>query len=184
MIKKILTILLLISIIGLCIFFRVQYDKASEQLNYAEKKIATVEKQLDESNKELNKSDEELKEYKNKLDIANKTIKDLKSDEYELIYMGEYKISYYCNEKYSHICGGGTGKTASGKPTEVGVTAAADWNVLPKGSKIYIQDIGFREVQDRGSAVNGNHIDVLVNTHDEANSNGLDHEGVWLLIKK
>ena len=184
MIKKILTILLLISIIGLCIFFRVQYDKASEQLNYAEKKIATIKKQLDESNKELNKSDEELKEYKNKLDIANKTIKDLKSDEYELIYMGEYKITHYCAGNYPHICGAGTGKTATGTKLTPGRTVAVDPNVIPYGSNIYIEGYGFRVAEDCGGAVKNNQIDVAVTTHDEASSLGVKSGGVWLLIKK
>lgn len=117
------------------------------------------------------------------LEEANTIIADLKSDEYKLVYMGGFKITYYCDERRDHICGG-NGVTASGKPTEVGVTAAADWSVLPRGSMVYIEGVGFREVQDVGGGVNGGHIDVLVQTHQEALSLGTDHEGVWLLIKK
>lgn len=117
------------------------------------------------------------------LETANTTIADLKSDEYELVYMGDFTITYYCDQRYSHICGG-NGVTASGKPTEVGVTAAADWGVLPNGSTIYIEGIGFREIQDVGGAVNGKHVDVLVATHSEALSIGTGYEGVWLLVKK
>lgn len=118
-----------------------------------------------------------------KLNSANQTITDLKNEEYELIYMGDFKISYYCNELYLHTCGG-TGTTASGKKTEVGVTAAADWSILPKGSMIYIENVGFREIQDKGGAVRGKHIDVLVDLHSTAQQHGVDNEGVWLLIKK
>ena len=117
------------------------------------------------------------------LEEANMTIEDLKSDEYELVYMGDFTITYYCDQRFSQICGG-NGVTASGKPTEVGVTAAADWSVLPSGSMVYISGIGFREIQDVGGAVNGKHIDVLVSTHNEALAMGTDYEGVWLLIKK
>lgn len=131
------------------------------------------------SNEGLQRS---LDDMSNKLTAANKTINDLKSSEYKLVYMGEFKISYYCDQRYSHICGG-TGKTASGKSTEVGVTAAADWSVLPKGSIVYINGVGFREIQDVGGAVNGNHIDVLVQKHQEALNLGVNYQGVWLLIK-
>ena len=96
--------------------------------------------------------------------------------------MGDFKITYYCDERYSHICGG-NGVTASGKATEVGVTAAADWSVLPKGSKVYIQNVGWKEIQDVGGAVNGKHIDVLVNQHQKALDIGTHYEGVWLLVK-
>jgi 3D (Asp-Asp-Asp) domain-containing protein len=116
------------------------------------------------------------------LDAANTTIADLKNTEYELVYIGDYKITYYCDGRYPHICGG-NGVTASGKPTEVGVTAAADWSVLPKGSKVYIEEIGFREIQDVGGSVNGRHIDVLVYGHQEALDFGTDNKGVWLLVQ-
>ena len=117
------------------------------------------------------------------LRVANETLDMLKSGQYELRYFGCFTITYYCNENYGHICGG-SGLTASGKPTEVGWTIASDWNVLPKGTVVYISGIGFREVQDVGGAVNGNHIDVLVGTHGEALACGTDYEDVWMLVKK
>lgn len=114
---------------------------------------------------------------------AMATVENLKTEEYEIIYMGDFKITYYCNELGNHICGG-NGVTASGEQTVVGITAAADWSVLPKGSQVYIEGVGFREIQDVGGAVEGNHIDVLVESHDEAIDRGIHYEGVWLLIKK
>lgn len=172
MIKKtyVIALLLIVTALGLS---RFQYNEAVAQID----EINTIMKSS------LDKAQNELLECQNELEKANDMIEDLKNDEYELVYMGEYKISYYCDERRSHICGG-SGKTASGKPTEVGVTAAADWSVLPKGTQVYIENIGWREIQDRGSAVKGKHIDVLVELHDEANKLGRDQEGVWLLIKK
>jgi 3D (Asp-Asp-Asp) domain-containing protein len=49
---------------------------------------------------------------------------------------------------------------------------------------VYINGIGFREIQDVGGSVNGKHIDVLVGTHSEALKCGVDNEDVWLLVKK
>lgn len=119
------------------------------------------------------------------LDLAEAmaNVANLKSEEYEIIYMGEFKITYYCDELGSHICGG-NGITASGEQTVVGITAAADWSILPQGSKVYIESVGFREIQDVGGGVQGNHIDVLVETHQDAIDLGTHDEGVWLLVKK
>lgn len=119
------------------------------------------------------------------LDLADAmaTVSNLKSEEYEIIYMGEFKITYYCDARHEHICGG-NGITASGEQTVVGITAAADWAILPQGSKVYIESVGFREIQDVGGGVNDNHIDVLVETHQDAIDLGTHNEGVWLLIKK
>lgn len=119
------------------------------------------------------------------LDLAESiaTVANLKSEEYEIIYMGEFKITYYCDELGNHVCGG-NGITASGEQTIVGITAAADWSILPQGSKVYIESVGFREIQDVGGGVSGNHIDVLVETHRDAIDLGTHDESVWLLIKK
>jgi 3D (Asp-Asp-Asp) domain-containing protein len=56
--------------------------------------------------------------------------------------------------------------------------------VLPKGSIVYIEGLGFREIQDVGGGVDGMHIDVLVNTHDEALRRGTMSSGAWVLVKK
>lgn len=117
------------------------------------------------------------------LDTANDTISALKNTEYKLVYMGDFKITYYCDEEFEHICGYGDHLTASGKSTEVGWTAAADWSVLPEGSVVYISGVGFREITDVGGAVKGERIDVLVEKHDEALGSGTSFEDVWLLIK-
>ena len=152
-------------------------------LKETEDKLASTEVELQTEIEKSEGLSTSLGNMSKELETANMTIEDLKSDEYELVYMGDFTITYYCDQRYKHICGG-NGVTASGKPTEVGVTAAADWGVLPSGSTIYIEGIGFREVQDVGGAVNGHHVDVLVATHNEALSMGTDYEGIWLLVRK
>ena len=62
------------------------------------------------------------------------------------------------------------------------MTVAADPDVLPLGSAVYIEDVGLRYVQDTGSAVKGNALDVAVDTHSEALSwPGYGTHRVWLL---
>lgn len=168
-------------VVGICL--SVQLYKTNTQLNSANEKIIAIEKDLDESNQKLDECNKELDECKGKLKKAKTTIKDLKSDEYEFIYLGEYKLTYYCDMRFSHICGG-SGITATGKPTEVGTTIAVNPNDIPYGSKVYIEGIGFRSADDTGGGIGRKHIDVLVKTHDEALSQTLLKSGVWLLVKK
>ena len=97
--------------------------------------------------------------------------------------LGEYLCTAYCAEEYPHVCGG-NGVTASGTSPVPGITAAADWDVLPAGSVIYIEGVGIRVIEDTGSAVKGQALDVLVETHDEAvRWAGYGVHRVWLLQK-
>jgi 3D (Asp-Asp-Asp) domain-containing protein len=63
---------------------------------------------------------------------------------------------------------GGHGLTASGKRPHPGVTVAADWSVFPSGTRLFIQDIGHRVVQDRGERIVGPRIDIFFRSHAEA----------------
>lgn len=173
------------------------YIKSQEEIDKLTNENSVKQHMLDDKDSDLNIALENLQASIDKiheletsltnmskeLEEANIELNDLKNNEYELDYMGDFKITYYCDERFNHICGG-SGVTASGEPTEVGWTVAADWGVLPKGSVIYISGLGFREVQDVGGGVNGDHIDVLVQTHEEALNSGLDYKDVWILVKK
>lgn len=158
-------------------------ELAYEQIINYESELTENYKQLAECQENLISEQNNNKQLQDELLVATSDLNALKSDEYELVNLGEFKITYYCDQRYNHICGG-NGITKSGKPTEVGVTAAADWSVLPKGSIVYIEGVGFREIQDVGGAVKSNHIDVLVRDHSEALKLGVDTEDVWILVKK
>lgn len=95
-------------------------------------------------------------------------------------YIGEFECSAYCVEEYPHICGG-NGITASGSPVTVGLTVAVDPEVIPLGSTLYIEGVGIRIAQDTGSAINGQKIDVAVETHADAESwAGYGTHNVWI----
>lgn len=173
------------------------YTRSQEEIDKLTNENSVKQHMLEDKDSDLNIALENLQASTDKvheletsltnmskeLEEANVELNDLRNDTYELAYMGDFKITYYCDERFNHICGG-SGITASGKPTEVGWTVAADWGVLPKGSVIYISGLGFREVQDVGGGVNGDHIDVLVQTHEEALNGGFDYKDVWILVKK
>lgn len=95
----------------------------------------------------------------------------------------ECTVTYYCCEKRPHICGGGTGKTATGTDVTAGRSAAVDPNVIPLGAEIYV-DYGDGILhqyiaEDTGSAIGGAHIDLAVETHDEALQLGTAFATVW-----
>lgn len=91
-------------------------------------------------------------------------------------------IGVYCTEQYEHICGEGHGITASGQPIQAGVTVAADTSIFPYGTVLYIEGVGIRIVQDKGAAIQGKHLDVAVDTHENAEKwNGCGNHRVWVL---
>lgn len=79
-------------------------------------------------------------------------------------YLGTYYITGY-DICYS-CCGKVDGITASGVKARVGRTIAAPSN-LPFGTKLYIEGIGERIVEDRGGSITGQRLDLLCNNHSE-----------------
>ena len=75
-----------------------------------------------------------------------------------------YKITAYC--PCSKCCGKTTGRTASGTTATAGRTVAAS-SKFAFGTKLNIGGHVYT-VEDRGGAINGNKIDIFVNTHAEA----------------
>lgn len=67
----------------------------------------------------------------------------------------------------------GYGITSSGAKAVEGVTIAVDPNVIPLGSRIYIEGIGYRVAQDIGSAIKGKKIDLYMNDVTEARKFGV-----------
>ena len=136
-------------------------DNAQLELDLADRDNEIYELTLDlrTTEKALAETAYELEQ----LAIAHDAVKDI-----NLEYIGEYKCTAYCCEKYSHICGSGNGKTASGAPLTADVSVAVtDLHKMPYGTVIYIEDIGIRIVQDTGSFPK-NQIDVAVDTHKHA----------------
>ena len=91
-------------------------------------------------------------------------------------------ITFYCCEEYAHICGTGNGITASGRRVTPYVSCAVDPNVIPLGSTVMLEHNGemvYLRADDTGGAVNGNHIDIAVPTHDFALSLGVQTADIW-----
>ena len=155
-----------------------------DQMLEYESELTTVKKYLSsekEENEFLKSENETMRE---ELLSATNTIMELKSEEYELVYLGDYNITHYCVEKRAHICGTGAGITATGTQVTAGRTIAVDPRVIPYGSEVYIEGYGWRVAEDCGGAVKNKHIDVAVETHSKAISMGTTTGGVWVLVKR
>lgn len=91
-------------------------------------------------------------------------------------------ITFYCCEARPHICGTGTGITASGRWVTPYVSCAVDTDIIPLGSTIMIEYNGemvYLRADDTGAAVKGNHIDIAVSGHQEALSLGVKTADIW-----
>ena len=174
--KLIITWIFTIILFVICSVYIIKYQGANRELESTKVNLQVAQDGLAaqiESNIFLQKDLEEV----------NQTLQDLKSSEYEFAYLGEYKLTYYCDERYNHICGG-SGVTASGRPTTVGSTIGVNPKEIPYGSMVYIEGLGFRSADDTGSGIGTKHIDVLVSGHQEALSQTLLRSDVWVLVKK
>lgn len=96
------------------------------------------------------------------------------------------RVTAYCI--CSICCGKDTdhpeyGITASGRPAEPNVSVAVDPSVIPLGSTVYV-DYGdgvlleYR-ADDTGSGVNMAHVDICMETHEEAEQHGVQRATVW-----
>lgn len=91
-------------------------------------------------------------------------------------------ITFYCCEERPHICGTGTGITASGRRVTPYVSCAVDPDVIPLGSTILVEYNGgmvYLRADDTGTAVKGNHIDIAVQGHQEALELGTKTADIW-----
>ena len=162
-------------------------NELKTELNTTQEKLQVEIEKNEGLSKELGKLTYELS-------AAHMIIEDLCSPEYEFIYIGEFKITAYCScieccgywatiREYDEN-GNPIVYTASGAIAQEGVTIAVDTSKLPYGSEVYIGNHGFYVAEDCGGGVVGNHIDVYYSSHDAAKSIGVQHQDVWVLVKK
>lgn len=78
--------------------------------------------------------------------------------------IGTFTITAYCG---CSKCSGGNSKTATGTTPTEGRTIAADTSILPYGSQVVIGGVVYT-VEDTGSGICGNHIDIFFATHKAA----------------
>lgn len=175
---------LCVGITLLCVTTKMELDQTHEQLLATQQELDASAENVLLLNEKSEQLAAELADVTKSLGKANDTILALKDIEYQLIYLGYFKITYYCAEKREHICGTGSGITATGTQVTPGRTIAVDPKIIPYGTQVYIEGHGWCTAEDCGSSVKGKHIDIAVQDHSAALNMGTSQEEVWLLIKK
>ena len=99
----------------------------------------------------------------------------------ELIDLGEFRITAYCA---CPVCCGewADGITYTGTVATEGRTIAVDPGVIPLGSVVEINGAEY-VAEDIGGAIDGNHIDIYFNDHNDALVWGVQDLNVFLLSK-
>ncbi len=90
-------------------------------------------------------------------------------------YLGRFKVTGYCN---CPKCCSGSGLTYSGTVPRANHTIAADLSVYPLGTKLMCEGIIYT-VEDCGSNVDGNTIDIYFDDHDLAFEYGTQYHDVY-----
>lgn len=97
----------------------------------------------------------------------------------EKIYLGLFWITGY--DTCVQCCGKSDGITASGTYATPGRTVAAS-SEFDFGTRLWIDGIGERVVEDRGGAIGGGRLDVVCNDHDECYSI-TGWRDVWMIVE-
>jgi 3D (Asp-Asp-Asp) domain-containing protein len=92
------------------------------------------------------------------------------------------KTTGYSNDPYSiNVPKWRDGLTATNTLARVGI-AAADWRLYPPGTMFYVPGYGVTVVEDRGSAVIGEHLDLFFDTYEEAIEWGVRSKQVYHIV--
>ena len=91
-------------------------------------------------------------------------------------------VTFYCAERYKHICGTGDGIAYDGTPVLPWATCAVDPSIIPLGSTVMVDlgdGYGLRTLVANDTGVKGNHIDICVHTHNDAIRLGIQTSTVY-----
>lgn len=167
---------LLISNIILGMQYKQYKDTYERNIKSKYKIIKQQEKEIDDHIQLINQKNININNLNMQLDKLKKENEQLKKDlrDRKEAKKQYFVVTFYTNgyESIQKKKGdNGYGITASGTKATEGRTIAAPKSI-PFGTKVYIQGIGTRIVEDRGGAVNGNHIDVFVESASKAKQLG------------
>jgi len=144
-----------------------------------EKQMSELQYKLDHQEAIIQDRDEQIEIMDMLLD--QKVVPEVKPKK---VYAGEFEITYYTAGHESTGKNPGDdayGITKSGTTVKEGQTIAADWTVLEPGTKVFIEGVGERIVEDTGGAILGNAIDVYVEDVEVARELGRHKADVYVI---
>lgn len=96
----------------------------------------------------------------------------------ELVCLGNFKLTFYCG---GPCCNGKwAGMTSTGAPMIEGRTIAVDKSIIPLGTSVYIEGMGWYVAEDVGGGIRGKHIDIYVSDHQRATQMALRYRNVYV----
>jgi 3D (Asp-Asp-Asp) domain-containing protein len=95
-------------------------------------------------------------------------------------YVGLVVLTAYCS-CFSCCKPFADGITASGTKPAQGRTVAANW--LPFGTRVYLDGVGWRTVEDRMAKRFSERVDVYFDRHADARRFGIRTNRVWVVRK-
>lgn len=111
---------------------------------------------------------------------ASTTVKKETENDRKGVSLGIFTTTGYCP---GECCGGSSGMTYSGTIPQASHTLSADLNKFPIGTKLMINDIVYT-VEDMGSSVRGDWLDIFYDTHEEAVEHGMKKEEVFTVVEE
>ena len=124
--------------------------KAEEQILIKQSELAALEEQRAIILADIAKAEEEARKAEEAKNSKGR-------------YIGDFRLTGYC--PCASCCGSYGNATATGVMPKEGVTIAVDPRVIPYGTKVYIEGVGYRIAQDCGGAIKQKKIDVFVSNH-------------------
>lgn len=94
--------------------------------------------------------------------------------------LGMFTTTGYCN---CSQCSNGHGLTYSGTVPKAAHTISADLTQYPIGTRLMIDDVIYT-VEDMGSSVKGNWIDIYYDTHEGAVAHGMKTQEVFRVVEE
>jgi len=156
------------------IFAQISFNVAVNfRLHQLESQTSPCEVEIDDSSEENPEVVQSIAEEETSLENANRGSYDrtLKS-------LGNFNISYYC--PCESCCGKTDGITFSGTNATPNRTIAVDPDVIPLGTQVLIDGILYT-AEDIGGAIQGNRIDIFVESHQYALEQGRHQSEVFVL---
>lgn len=94
------------------------------------------------------------------------------------VSLGMFTTTGYCG---CEACSGGFNLTSSGTVPRAGHTISADLDIFPIGTELMIDGVVYT-VEDMGSSVNGQKLDIYYASHEEALAHGLKRQEVFTIV--
>ena len=144
--------------------YQTQISEYQTQISEYQSIISDLTNQFQSASEKITELESRVQELTSELEKKNSS------------FLGEFSVSFY-----TPTDGSATGITATGNPAIPYHTVAVDPNVIPLGTKLYIENFGEVIADDVGGAIKGNRLDYCVSTVNEAYSYGVQTLKVWII---